>query len=357
MARTRRLPNGFGNISKLPGNRRKPFRARVCISCKLNIEEERVEQKYKNIGYYTSYEEALIALTEYHKNPYNLDASKITFGEVFDKWSDKHYTKISRSNILGYNAAYALCSSIDKMVFADIRLIHLQMIVDTCGKNYPTLRKLKVLFNMLYDWGMKNDICAKDYSKYVDIIQYKDRNPNTVSRNPFTKKEIDTLWKWSLNNTYISIVLMMIYSGVRIGELRDLKKEHVYLDERYFFIEKAKTSAGIRNVPIAKKVLPFFEYWMQQNTSCEYLITNQNGKHFTDKNFRDSYWKAIIEETGLNLAHKPHDTRHTCISMLATAKIDERIIKRIVGHAGKGITETVYTHLDMEELIKAIDTI
>ena len=109
MAKMLRLPNGFGNISKLPGNRRKPFRARVCVQCTLNKETERIEQKYKNIGYYETYQDALIALTEYHKNPYDIDASKITFKEVFEKWSAEHYPKVSRSNVNGYNASFKLC--------------------------------------------------------------------------------------------------------------------------------------------------------------------------------------------------------------------------------------------------------
>lgn len=50
----------------------------------------------------------------------------------------------------------------------------------------------------------------------------------------------------------------------------------------------------------------------------------------------------------LNMEHKPHDTRHTCVSLLTEAGVDERIIKKIVGHKGKSVTETVYTHLDLE---------
>ncbi len=53
---------------------------------------------------------------------------------------------------------------------------------------------------------------------------------------------------------------MLIYSGCRISELLDLKKEHVNLEEHYFNIVQAKTAAGIRVVPIADKVLLFFEY-------------------------------------------------------------------------------------------------
>ena len=33
-----RLPNGFGNVSKLPGNRRKPYRVRVTVGWELDTE-------------------------------------------------------------------------------------------------------------------------------------------------------------------------------------------------------------------------------------------------------------------------------------------------------------------------------
>ena len=62
-------------------------------------------------------------------------------------------------------------------------------------------------------------------------------------------------------------------------------------------------------------------------------------------------------DMGLNKDHKPHDTRHTCVSLLTKARIDERIIKKIIGHSGKGVTEIVYTHIDMQQLLEAIDKI
>ena len=45
------------------------------------------------------------------------------------------------------------------------------------------------------------------------------------------------------------------------------------------------------------------------------------------------------------------------ISLLTVAGVDERIIKKIVGHAGKGVTENVYTHIEMQVLIEAINKI
>ena len=60
----------------------------------------------------------------------------------------------------------------------------------------------------------------------------------------------------------------------------------------------------------------------------------------------------------LNMEHLPHDTRHTTISLLAKAKVEQTTIKKIVGHSGAmTLTEKVYTHLDVKELLEAINLI
>lgn len=349
-----KLPNGYGSVYKLPGNRRKPWAVRITVSRTEGI-DSKTHWKYKYLGYYETQSAALVALAHYNENPYDMDANKITFSEVFEKWSTEHYQKISKSGINGYNAAYKLCELLYTMRFIDIRKNHLQGIVNDCGKNYPTLRKLKLLFTVMYKYAMENDICSKDYSQYIDIKQYKDRNPNSRDRTPFTTKEINTLWKWNKTNEYISVMLMLIYSGCRISELLDLKKENVNFDECCFDVIASKTDSGIRKVPISEKVLPFFQYWYSKN-DCQYLLSTPDGKHFTYRNYYDSYWNPLIKQMGIS-EHRPHDTRHTCISLLTAAGTDERIIRKIVGHKGQGVTETVYTHFEIQQLLDAINQI
>ena len=138
------------------------------------------------------------------------------------------------------------------------------------------------------------------------------------------------------------------------GILGDLKKENINLKERWFDVTESKTQAGIRKVPISKKVLPFFEYWYNKN-DCEYLLSTPDGKHFEYRNYYDSYWKPLL--LPLNMKHRPHDCRHTCVSLLTAVNVDERTIKRIVGHKGQGVTQQVYTHFEIETLLEAIDKI
>ena len=173
-----------------------------------------------NIGYYKTRAEAIKVLADYNANPFSFH-NDITFAEVYEKYSKEKFENISSSNVNGYKAAYAVCASIHNLKFADIRKAHLQGVVDSSGKNYPTLRKLKVLFKQLYSYARENDICKKDYSEFVDIVKHKEKG-DSMKRKPFMDSEIKTLWDSVERNDYIQIFLMLIYSGVRIGEMLDL---------------------------------------------------------------------------------------------------------------------------------------
>jgi hypothetical protein len=59
-------PNGYGGISKLPGNRRKPYRVRLTAGWQYQTDGKPL-QKYHTLGYYTSRRAALIALADYNK--------------------------------------------------------------------------------------------------------------------------------------------------------------------------------------------------------------------------------------------------------------------------------------------------
>lgn len=347
-----KLPNGFGNISKLSGNRRKPWRARKTDG--WEIVDGKLKQKFINVGCYETKSEALIALSEFNKNPYDIGLATITVAEVYERWSMRKFDDISDSNIQGYEAAFRLCEKIHNMRFADLKLTHIQKIADESGKNTPTLKKFKVLMKALFDYAVIHGIIPKDKNiiEYLDIS--KAGNPNAYNRKPFDKAEIFDLWKVVDGNEYISVILILIYSGLRIGELLDLKKANVNLDERYFDIKKSKTESGVRLVPIAEKILPFVEHWMQKG-DCEYLISTPTGSGFKYGNYYDSYWIPLMEQ--MNMNHRPHDTRHTCISLLTAAKVDERFIQKIVGHKGQNVTRQVYTHLEIQELIHEIDKI
>lgn len=349
-----KLPNKYGSVYKLSGKRRKPWAVRKTVGWKQISEKMRSYPIYEFIGYYATRTEALQALADYNENPYDLHFNTITFEEVYDKWSEEHFKKVSASNINGYKAAFNTSKSLWKMKFVEIKLDHLQKVIDDSGKNTPTLKKLKIMYGLMYDYAVIHEIVSKDKRdmvRYVDIN--KPGNPNAYDRKPFSKKAVKLLWSSVGTNEYVSVVLILIYTGLRIGELLDLEKKDIHLDERWFFVKESKTDAGIREVPIAEKIVPFFEHWMQKD--CDHLICTPDEEPFLYRNYYDSYWTPLMQQ--MNMKHRPHDTRHTCVSLLTEAGVDERIIKKIVGHKGQGVTQMVYTHVDLSYKLEAINLI
>lgn len=350
-----KLPNGYGSVTKLSGKRRKPYQVRKTVGWHYDKGKDKQIQDMITIGYAATKADGLQMLAEYNNNPFDTKAAKMTFSDVYDEWSKRKFPTISESNVKGYSASYRTCETLYNKIFKDLKLVDLQNVIDTCGKNFPTLKKIKVLFNQLYDYALKNDICNKDYSSFVDVVQYKDRNPNKYERNKFEKSEIELIWKQK-DDKYYQIVLMLIYSGVRVSELLDLKKENVHLAEQYFDVICSKTENGIRKVPIPDKLLAYYKDWYNSSPECEYLIHTENNEHFLYRNYYDSYFKPLMEQLGIN--RTPHCCRHTCISMLAEASVDQTIIKKIVEHSGAmTLTEKVYTHFDVKELVNAINRI
>ena len=352
-----RLPNGYGSVYKLSGKRRKPWRVRK-TSGWTTSDNGTAKQLFITIGYYATRQEALLALAEYNTNPYDIDP-QVTFADVYERWSDSKFESISRSNINGYRASYKLCSSIYDMRFCDIKLSHLQGVINGCGQNYPSLKKLKTLFNQLFDYAVQNEIISKD----KHIVEYV--NIGTPQKSDkhyrFTQEEIDTMWRWSENNEYVQVILMLIYSGVRPGELFSVRSQRVNLEERYFSIDKGKNNNAVRKVPIHDRTYPFFEHWLSKGN--EYLITQIGGREFRfDTNhaqYTDSYWKPLLSDMGilqyLNSndelrEHTPDDTRHTFTTMWKEKRLDEAMRRKIQGHSGRGIGEIVYTHFEFESL-------
>ena len=352
--------NKTGSVYKLSGNRSRPWRAIITKGWIKDDEAGKSKQVRETIGYYSSRDEALQALLNYNTNPYDISAGRQTFKDIYEKWSSEKFPTISRSNVTGYESVYKRCEAIWHIPFKDINLDTLQSVVDTCDCNYPTLRKLKVLFNQLFQYAIPRNLTDKDYSAYVNITKFKDKNPNKHDRNKYSSDEISLFWKHT-DTDIGKIVIMLIYSGLRIGELLNLKKCDCFLDEHYISIVKSKTSNGIRLVPIADKTLDFWLYFFKKGSS-DYLIT-MDGRTFEGtsqeqgyRSFRDTYFLPLVEALGMK-GRQIHETRHTCISLLEAKDVTPVKINRIVGHAGKTVAENVYCHLDIEELIEAINLI
>ncbi len=68
-----RLPNGYGSVTKLSGNRRKPYLARITRGW-ITDQTGKTIQNRVPIGTFKTKKEALQALAEYGASPYDIKA-------------------------------------------------------------------------------------------------------------------------------------------------------------------------------------------------------------------------------------------------------------------------------------------
>lgn len=339
-----RLPSGYGSVYKMGGKRRAPFIARKTIGW-----DDEGTQIYRIIGYYEKKQDALNALADFNANPYSLDVSTITFADVFEKWKENKFEGISRSAINGYNAVFQVCEPIHAMKFVDVKTMHMQNIISNCSKGYATLRKIKNLLNQLFKYGMENDLISKNYADYVDL----GKNTNRSSRIPFNKDEIKRLFEVESSIPFVDTVLIMIYSGLRIGELLLIKNEAIDLNNK-LIKGGIKTDAGKdRIIPINSKIINMIKN--RKSLGHEYFISNSKDEQMKYSNYYRDIWVYIMEQ--LNMDHKPHDARHTFATLMNNADANPTSIRKIIGHSSYATTEKIYTHKDIEELRKAIELI
>lgn len=76
-----KLPNGYGSVTKLSGNRRKPYLARVTLGWVINEETGKAVQNRVPIGTFKTKKDALQALAEYGANPYDIQNDNMTLAE------------------------------------------------------------------------------------------------------------------------------------------------------------------------------------------------------------------------------------------------------------------------------------
>ncbi len=342
-----RLPNGYGTVYKLSGKRRKPWIARKTIGW-----DDDGKQLYAIIGYFTTRQEGLQKLADFNDNPYDIVMSKTTFSEIYNRWcNDTFSNETNRSTKKNYESAYKLCTDLHDMKMSDIRPHHLQKVLDSFSDNYSKAQRINILFKQMYKWCIQHDCIKKNYANHLVVTAKVETKP----RNPFSSDEIRMLWGNIEKNQYVKLVLMLIYSGVRISELLELKKEDVHLDEQWFKVRASKTNAGIRIVPIADKVLPFWKMFIEKST-CEYAVCTTDGQHLSYENFSKRYWRPLMEQ--FNLKHTIHETRHTFISQMVMKNVNQTILKKIVGHKSiMSLTENVYTHIEVKELLNEVNKI
>lgn len=336
-----RKPNGYGSIKKLTGNRRRPFVFVVSVG-----------KKQKPVEYFTTQIEAEIFQADYNKLHFHrsLPDHRVTLAELYYRWLPAHTanTAPSQSTLDSYANSFKHLSSLHYEPIQSLKYEAYQKILDSMrksGLSYSSLKKVRSLISLLEKYAVKIELINKCYAPLLSIGKNKAVRPH----HPFSRQKINRLWA-HCDESGVDTVLILLYTGMRVGEMLHLQKSDVNLRHGYIRITKSKTVSGIRTIPIHHRIAPLVAKRMQ--SSGDYLITN-TGKPY-DYSRYCQLWYPVMRLINAT-EHTTHDCRHTVATLLDNAGANETAKRRILGHAGGDVTERVYTHKGLRQLRKCIE--
>lgn len=319
-----RLPNSYGSITKLSGKRRKPWMVRVTTEMILDEETKKYRQKQKPLGYYATRQEALDALADYNRNPYDLDGLQVTFDECFQ------HVQFTEATYKNYLNAYKYLKDVSDKPIKAIKPAQLQDCINLCTDSQQPL--VKTICKRVYNYAMMHEYTERDLSQLLTAHSQEVQ----MEREVFTHDEIEELWTMT-NQWWVKVILILLYSGLRTKELRTIELEMINFDDEWLNIVLAKTSYSVRGIPIHKRIEPLLR---------DYIINGGNLYNYSHSNLN----KFLNQFHG----HRAHDARHTFTTRMREIGVDHLTIQRLVGHKPSSITERVYTHISKEELKDAI---
>lgn len=367
-----RRSNGEGSVSY--DSRRKRYRAKVTIGWEVDEETGKTKQIVKTIGSnYKTKGEASAALAHYLKNPYDLDNKDITFSQLYDVWF-KEFIKDHESHRYRIMSAYKYCSSIYDKKMRDISILDMKNCIYkgtstvTRGKykgenklaSPSTKESMKYIFNHMFSFALEARIVDKNFAREftLDKKVFKEKEEQHKEKIPFSEEEMEKLWKSIEFIPFADMIIYACYSGWRPGELIALEIENVDL-ENDFIKGGIKTTAGKnRLVPIHPLIKPIVKKYYDEAISVgsKYLFNDVSKKKGIGLSY-DQYlsrFNNAMELLKFRLDITPHYTRHTFITKAKSRSVNmnENILKLIVGHEIGDLTEHVYTHRELEDLME-----
>ncbi len=164
------------------------------------------------------------------------------------------------------------------------------------------------------------------------------------SWEPLAAKEVVKLWKAARegNDAVLAdLVQLGAYSGARIEELCALKVTHVSVSS--FRIVDAKTSAGIREVPIHSAIAPLVKRLKKASTDG-YLLSGLTFNKYGDRsNAIGKRFGRLKSGLGFGPRHVFHSIRKTLVTLLENKGVSENLAADIVGHEKPRITYGLYS--------------
>ncbi len=364
----KRQSNGTGTFVK-----RKDGIYEYRVSLGIDLDGRRARKSF----YGKTKSAAVAKYKDWLKNSENIPVEKVTtVGEWADKWLELY--KKGKVSYITYSDYAGYIKNQIKPILGNLRLeqarpAHIQEFftkarkVDKKGAPIPesTLsdsarRKLLIILNNLFETAIENKFCTENPARSIKLEKQPQREIEV-----YTQREIKAILDFIPQHKQGSYIAIMLYSGMRIGELLALQWGDVDLEGQIITIRRAlkhtedgekigdtPKSKRIRIIPMSKELAQIFKELPKQSL---FVVPRTQGGYHTHSSF-DTVYYGFLDDLNATLPEgqkvrrlSPHKCRHSFATYSVKSGVPIAILQQILGHAQISTTQ-IYTHVDTDDL-------
>ena len=247
-------------------------------------------------------------------------------------FGDKELTSITRKDIL------AFCDTMNHCP----------------GNLNRTLPILKKAFKQAEIWELRGKHTLPFEGIEIKPSRRVERFLTLKEQNDVETFLSDSKWETSRSCHKVKALQLLLYTGCRSSEVRQLRWKEVNLEERYLYLQDEKgrsVKTGSRTVPLNKCALDVLKSIEPKGTN-PYVFSK--GSRTCIGNLTD-FWIKVRKKIGLEDV-RLHDLRHSFASFALKQGVDLYTVSKLLGHKNIATT-TRYAHLELDHLKEATNKI
>ena len=235
--------------------------------------------------------------------------------------------------------------------YSDIRFYLMYLKEEKHDDNSSVSRKLSSLRG-LYKYLANENIVKSNVFSLVNAPKKSKKLPRYFEYNELEELFLVPDTNTSLGQRDLLLLEMLYATGVRVGELVNIKVKDIDLGRRNIIIlGKGNKERFVTYGEYCEDILKRYlndGYILLNKNNLDYLFLNNNGGNLTERGVR-YILDELIKKTSINKKISPHMIRHSFATHLLNEGCDLLTVQKLLGHESIKATQ-VYTHVTTDRL-------